>query len=148
MMLLITDEEYEKSKISNLLEDLDVNDIKITTDLEKAKSLILDHNHNNVNLIIITSAVIDDIKYDLEQIKSISDILSGPIIVKVKNDLIGMNLMKEHLINDFYVATKDKTLEFERLKRAFRVARLRSRVSNTISEIRKNLAELEKINKV
>lgn len=144
MMLLITNENYDENKIQNLISELKVRGVKVTKELSVAKDIISHHNAQ-VNLLVINSVVVDDLKHTLEEIKSFSDFFRGPILIKVDDDKVGIQYMKEGLVNDYYVASNDKVLEFERLKKAFRIATLRSRVSNTLSEIKDSLAIIENL---
>ena len=145
MMLLITNEVYEEQKLLNLVQDLNLNGIKLAIDLTQAMTVI-ENQKNHIDLIIISSVVLDEVKYTLKEISIFSNFFSGPILAKVDDEKFGIELMRESLVNDFYLACpQDKVLEFERLKKAFRVAMLRSRVSNSILNIQNSIANIERV---
>jgi len=145
-LLVVTDEKYEKEKLANLVNDLSLKGLKLANNLTQVKTIISEIK-NNINLIIINSPVESETKYYLDGLSSFSNSFKGQILVKVEDERFGIKLMKEGLINDFYVSSSDKNLEFERLKKAFRIATLRSRVSTTISEIKNSITTLEKMTK-
>ena len=148
MLLLVVDDKYVVSKKQLYEKELCIQGVVTVNSLFQAEKVISRQFSTEDMSIVINNILLDEFKIDdNDYLRKIRDNFDGAIILKVSDELLGLNLIRDGLITDFYLANEDSNIELESLKHAYKLATLKKRANNKIIEINKNLAELKDITK-
>jgi len=139
MLLLVVDDNSAFEKKERYINELHVDNIIHALSLDEAQK-ILSRRLDTLNIaLIINQVLIEDIKFEEDELRKITRTFHGSIILKVDDDLVGIHLMKKGLITDYYLSNSDEKLELSRLKQAFKLSMLKQRMRTNIYNANKNL---------
>lgn len=145
MLLLVVDENSAFQKKEQYINELHIDGIIHATSLAEAKK-ILSHVEDTSNIaLVISEVLIENIEINENKLKNISENFNGPIILKVHDDLVGLNLMRKKLITDYYLANSDTRLELSRLRQVFKLVSIKQRIINNLSNANQNLKAIEEM---
>lgn len=140
MLLLIIDDESAFAKKEAYSQRLPVRGILHANTLGEAQKMIL--KEDDVDFLLIRNVLIENVAYQLEELKKLSRSFSGAIILKVDNEEIGFSLMKKSIISEYYLSDEDKDVEFENLKKAFKFASLKRRISKNLCQVNQDFQKI------
>lgn len=150
MLLLVIDSAsfFKQQKVYQTL--FGMKSIIITSSLDEAEKILLNSlnvGENKLNLLLISKVLIDTDLHAFEELKKISDHFSGSIILKVKDEMVGLSLIKQKLITDFYLADKDPHVEMNQLLKVFETVSLKDSIKKQITHCSFTINELKEIEK-
>jgi hypothetical protein len=128
----------------------DLKSVVITPSLDEAKTIITNGfkvGENKQNVLLISKILIDKSIDNDNELTQISDIFSGVIILKVKDEQTGIELIKKKLITDFYVADNDPAIEVKRLIKVFETVSLNESLKQQMKNFDFTIKELYEIEK-
>jgi hypothetical protein len=128
----------------------DLKSVIITPSLDEAKTIITNGfkvGENQHNVLLISKVLIDKNINNDNELTQISDIFSGVIILKVKDEQTGIDLIKKKLITDFYVADNDPAVEVKRLIKVFETVTLNESLKQQMKNFDFTIKELNEIEK-
>lgn len=125
--------------------ELNIQNVKVVHNLVEAKQILSRHINGEIpfSALLINFLLVDQ-EYSESDLIEISENFQGAIIVKVDNDLDGVNLVKRRIATDFFVSDNN---EVNNLKFAFNVAVIRKRCNDRLCEINNKLKITQQLEK-
>lgn len=144
MLLLVIGDEFAQYKKELYIDNLPVDGIIVSHSLDSANQLI---KSMHPEVVFIHHLVLEDIELQAKELKKINNIYDGAIIAKVDSDLIGLRLMKQNLITDYFIAAENKEEELANLKKCFNTAVTKTELNKSLESVTNTLCAVKKMEK-
>lgn len=142
MLLLIIDDTNTFAKKELYSETLSVGGILHANSIKEAEEIL--EEKNQVDLLLINNILIEDIDYNIDELKKLHDKFSGAILLKVTDEKVGLKLIKMGLVTEYYLSDDNKEKELANLQEGLKLASIRREISKSITACNYGLKQCKK----
>lgn len=152
MLLLVVDPEEKDilKKQDKYLKSLDVSKVLSANSIDEAKELI-----KNVNCpdcpVVINFLIIEQYLKENKSLEDLSLQFRGVIIIRVidtDDELRAIDLLKNGIITEYFLADKDENTELSNLKKAFEISLGKKRFNKLTRRFEETIKEIHAVQKL
>ncbi len=146
IVLLIVEKEKHLEKREQYINLLEIDDVLTVDNIDEAEQ-VLSKEENKKIILLLDDIIIENVPNPIDKIKRIKDVFKGNIILKVHDEVVGLELLKAGLINEYFLANTDSKIEEQNFLKSLKITKLKARINSTLRVNEENLTKLvEKVN--